>query len=73
MEAAPEGAPDSPTRGRSDRWADGGAGSGPASLGNPDGSPGLEYDLWEGQFQFLGPQAARPPHQQVSLARLPYI
>lgn len=36
------------------------AGSGPASLGlsNSEGSPsgGLEYDLWEGQFEFVGPQ-----------------
>lgn len=48
----------SPSR---DRWPQqqqpsSGSGSGPASLGlgNSDGSPALEYDLWEGQFEFLG-------------------
>lgn len=49
--------------------------SGPASLGcvtnASDGSPGLEYDLWEGQFEFVGPsehhtRLIRPVQQQVS-------
>lgn len=47
--------------------------SGPASLsllGDAAGSPGLEYDLWEGQFEFLGANARayrelQPVHQQV--------
>lgn len=43
--------------------------SGPASLshlGNNSDSPGLEYDLWEGQFEFLG---GNPRNQVVYSAR----